>query len=379
MLPRETVIQILNAESAGFVLAFSTGRIAYMSVRDGQGRPAISVQFLRGSSGLASSGIFGSIRNALSSSASRGDIAAVRAGRPDKVGERKVVVATAKGKLQCWNIHRGGHNSLQAEAEAREAIVMAIKQTNPALSDLLLESFELIDLTYTPKYIQDTQLSGLQDDGTHLLLLTSLTDRQISYYSLVEVVLNQNELIIGNIRPIKSYTTPISRIATSKTRLYLPNPALVAYVVFDRAVVILSMAKQPASPDLQLRRESHVLPQTFEDVIDFREDISVEIVGSGMEEPHGPSNRLKNRNRDMSRQSIRPSFLLFEEEALFAIAATDMTKLTSDKAQQVTAKSKLEQAVFFGTLEKNPISFAVRPELRISSRGSWCSCPGVES
>src|SRR5271163_3075715 len=99
-----------------------------MSVRDGQGRPAISVQFLRGASGPASSGIFGSIRNVLSTSALRGDIAAVRAGRPDKVGERNVVVASAKGKLQSWNLHRGGHNSLQAEAEGREAIVMAIKQ-----------------------------------------------------------------------------------------------------------------------------------------------------------------------------------------------------------------------------------------------------------
>jgi nuclear pore complex protein Nup133 len=148
----ETVIQILNAESAGFVLAFSTGRIAYMSVRDGQGRPAISVQFLRGSSGPVNSGLFGTLRNALSSSSWRGDIAAVRAGRQEKVGERNVVVATAKGKIQSWEIHRGGHNSLNAEAEGREAIVMAIKASAPALSDLLIESFELLDITFTRRF-----------------------------------------------------------------------------------------------------------------------------------------------------------------------------------------------------------------------------------
>lgn len=239
----ETVIQILNAESAGFVLAFSSGRIAYMSVRDGQGRPAISVQFLRGGSGPASSGIFGSIRNVLSTSALRGDIAALRAGRPDKVGERNVVVASARGKLQSWNLHRGGHNSLHAEADGREAIVMAIKQAQPALSDLLIESFEILDFTYTPKSVDNTQLSGQgqEENGTHLLLLTSLTDRQLSHYSLVEVVLKQNEFLIGSIRPMKSYTTPVSRISTSKPRLYLPNPALVAYAVFDKAVVIMSM------------------------------------------------------------------------------------------------------------------------------------------
>lgn len=337
-----------------------------MSVRDGQGRPAISVQFLRGSNGPASSGIFGSIRNVLSTSALRGDIAAVRAGRSYKVGERNVVVVSAKGKLQSWNLHRGGHNSLQAEAEGREAIVMAIKQAQPALSDLLLESFEILDFTYTPKSVGNTQLSGQEGDGTHLLLLTSLMDRQLSHYSLVEVVLRQNEFLIGSIRPMKSYTTPVSRISTSKPRLYLPNPALIAYAVFDRAVVIMSMAKQPDSPDSQLRTESHILPQTFEDVIDFREDMSVEIVGSGMEEPHGPSHGIEESKSRRFKAKHPAAVLVIRGGGIVRVAATNISKLVSSKAQQVTAKSKLEQAVFFGTLEKNPISFVVRPELQFS-------------
>ena len=360
----ESVIQILNAESAGFVLAFSSGRIAYMSVRDGQGRPAISVQFLRGGSGPASSGIFGSIRNVLSTSALRGDIAAVRAGRPDKVGERNMVVASAKGKLQSWNLHRGGHNTLQAEAEAREAIVMAIKQTQPARNNLLLESFEILDFTYTPKSIGNTHLSDQDEDGTHLLLLTSLKDHDVFYYSLVEVVLKQNELLIGSIRPIKSYTNAVNKQATSKPRLYLPNPALVAYAVFDRAVVVMSMAKQPDSPESQLRTESHILPQTFEDVIDFRDDMSVEIVGSGMEEPHGTSHGIEDSKSRRFKAKHPAVVLIVRGGGVVRVAATNITKLLSSKAQQVTAKSKLEQAVFFGSLEKNPISFSVRAELQ---------------
>ena len=100
------VTQILNAESAGFVLAFSSGRTAYMSVRDSQGRPAISVQFLRGGHASATGGIFGSLRNALSSSALKGEIAAVRAGKAERVGERNIVIATTKGRIQSWDIHR---------------------------------------------------------------------------------------------------------------------------------------------------------------------------------------------------------------------------------------------------------------------------------
>jgi nuclear pore complex protein Nup133 len=162
---------------------------------------------------------------------------------------------------------------------------MAMKEAQPALGDLLLDSFELLDFTYTPDSVADTQLSDQGNVGTHLVLLASLSDRQLTHYSLIEVVLIQDEFTIGSVRPINSYKSPISRTATSKSRLYLPNPALVAYVVFDRAVVVLSMAKQPDSPDFQLRIESHTQPQAFEDVVDLRGDMNVEIVGSGMEEP----------------------------------------------------------------------------------------------
>ncbi|PBP19499.1 hypothetical protein BUE80_DR009740 [Diplocarpon rosae] len=362
MISGETVIQIVNAESAGFVLAFSTGRIAYMNVRDGQGRPAITVQFLRSGNANVGGGLFGSLRNALSSSAMRGDIAAVRAARPEKVGERKVVLATTKGRLQSWDIHRGGHATVNGEAESREAIVMAIKATTPALTDLLIEGFEIHDFTFTPKPVTEFQLSD-QDEGTHLLLLTSMAQREVSHYFLVEVLLLPAGLVVGNIRSVASYTTPVNRRAASKPRLFLPNPGLIAYIVFDRAVVIVSMAKQPDSPDLQLRSESHILPQAFEDVIDFRHELDVEIVGSGMEEPHGLSQTADDPKSHRYKGKHPAAVLLVRSGGVVRIAATNINKLTSSDAQKVTAKSKLEQAVFFGNLEQNPLSFTVRPEL----------------
>jgi nuclear pore complex protein Nup133 len=358
----EKVIQILNADSVGFILAFSSGRIAYMSVRDGQGRPGISVQFLRGN-GPVSGGLFGGLRNALSSTSSRGDIAAVRAGLAERPGERNIVVATAKGKLQSWTIHRGGHSSLQAEVEQRDSIVAAIREAKPSLHDVALDSFELIDFTYTPESVADTLLSEQENDGTHLVLLVSLSERQMTHYALVEVMLKDDEFFVGTVRPINSYKTPISRTATSKARLYLPNPALVAYAVFDRAVVVVSMAKRRESPESQLRAESHT-EQGFEDVVDFRGDINVEIVGSGMEEPHGASNGPEDSKSRRHKAKHPAVVLIVRGGGVVRVAATDITKLVSSKAQQVTAKSKLGQAVFFGTLDKNPLSFAVRPELQ---------------
>ncbi|KAK0106968.1 hypothetical protein ONS95_003683 [Cadophora gregata] len=362
MISGETVIQILNAETAGFVLAFSTGRIAYMAVRDGQGRPAISVQFLRAGNGPASGSFFGSLRNALSSSAWRGDIAAVRAGRHDnKVGERSIVMATTKGKLQSWNIHRGGHADITGDAEGREEIVMAIKAANPALNDLLIEGFEIHDFTYIPKSAVEPQFSD-QSGVTQLMLLTSLTHRQNSHYFLVSVDLKATKLSVTDIRPITSYTTPPSRDATSKPRLYLPSPALMAYVVFARAVVVISTAKHPESPENQLRSESHLLPQPFEDVIDLRRDMNIEIVGSGMEEPHGSSLVLDTKSRRFKAKHPA-AVLIVRGGGVVRVAATDKIKLISTDAPQVDAYSKLKQAVFYGAIKDNPLSFKVRPEL----------------
>ncbi|RFU29686.1 hypothetical protein B7463_g6664, partial [Scytalidium lignicola] len=371
MLSGETVIHVLNAESAGFILGFSSGRTAYMSVRDGQGRPAILVQFLKGSTSSVTGGIFGSIRNALSYSGLRGDITAIKAGRTEKIGERNVVITTSKGKIQSWNIHRGGHSSLRAEIDGREAIVEAIKEAEPSCSDLLLESFEFLDFEFTPtrstgSHLRDVS-TGNDDSEVSLLVLVSLTSREKTHYVLVEVTVKSQELIIGIVRLVNSYKTPLHVSTPAKPRLYLPRPGLVAFLVFDRAVVVISIAKQPDSPDSQLLTESHAPQPSFEDVIDFREDMNVEIVGSGMEEPHGPLHSADDSKSRRYKAKYPAVVLIVRNGGVLRIAATDTKRLTSNNAQQVTAKSKLEQAVFFGTLDNNPLSFGVRPELELGA------------
>lgn len=359
MLSGETVVQLLNAETAGFILAFSTGRLAYLRVRDGHGRPEISVQFLRGSSGPLAGGIFGSLRNALSSSAWRGDIAAVRAGPQEHVGDRNVVVATGKGRIQLWNLQRDGQNALHAEAEGREAIVMEIKKAEPTLSDFSLETFEVLDFTFTPRSSEERY-----DVGDHLLLLTSLSNRYTSHYTLVDVVLRRDQLIVEDVRLLKSYTTMVNKHAISKARIYLPSPGLVAYIVFDRAVVVVSRGKQSDSPDSQLLSENHTLSPSFEDVVDFREDTNVEIVGSGMEEPQNSQHGIEEAKSRRYKARHPATVLLVRGGGVIRVAATDVDKLTSSTRQQVTAKSKLEQAVFYGTMAQNPLSFAGRSELQ---------------
>ncbi|KAL6856483.1 Non-repetitive/WGA-negative nucleoporin C-terminal domain-containing protein [Trichoderma novae-zelandiae] len=374
----EKVVAITNAETAGFLLTFNSGRLAYLNVRDSHGRPAISVQFLRSHLSGTTGGLFGTIRSAFSHLGLKGDIAAVRADRSARVGEKNIVALTNKGKLQSWRVHRGGHNEPFGEFDARESIISALWEVDPFCRDFPAESFEALDFTFVPrglehKYLDLSKLSAATatDDPSvqQLLLLVSLTGRATSRYALVEVVLTQRRFQVGMIRPITSYTTSVPQadsIQAVRPRLYLPRPALVAFAVFDRAAVIASIAVSPESPDSQLQSDVHTLSPSFEDVIDFREDNVHEVIGSGFEEM-SPVSTSSDESRAARAKSKNPAVVLVVRGAgVIRIATTDVDKFASDQPPQVSAKSKLEQAVFFGTKKNNPLVFNARQEIQFS-------------
>ncbi|KAK1828126.1 Non-repetitive/WGA-negative nucleoporin C-terminal-domain-containing protein [Podospora conica] len=363
MFSGESVTQIVNAESAGFILVFSSGRLASLSVRDAHGRPGISVQFLRNGLSNGSSGFFGSLRHALSSSATRGNVAAARASQSSKVGERVVVAATTKGRLSCWRVHRGGRHDLLTDADVRDEIIRTVQQADPETASAPHDSMEVLDLAFVPrglerKYVETSRLSQAlsyeQDELQHLLLLVSFAGNRQTRYSIVEAVISSKDVEIGMVRPLTSYTTPVRSSAPTKPRLFLPRPGLVAFVVFDRAVVIASMAAPPDSPESQLQEDSHIIPPTFEDVLDFRDEGTAQIVGSSTEEAPGQLEELRvHRHRTKSPTAV----LLLQGVGTIRVSVADIDRFASDKPPEVTAKSKLEQAVFFGIKNDNPLVF----------------------
>lgn len=363
----ETVTHIVNAESAGFVLGFSTGRVAYLGVRDGQGRPGISVQFLRSGNMSMGSGLFGSLRKVLTSAPWNSDIAAIRAGPQTKVGERDIVVATAGAKLQAWTIHRGGHCTLRSDLAARDKIFAAIRELDSRFEDTRQDSLQMLDMVYMPRPAQNGHASDEQDHSDNLLVLTAVNNTRDTAYFLVEVAVLENDITIGYVRPMRSYTTPITQTAMVKPRLYLPNPAMIAYIVFDRAVVVMSTAKPANSAASQLQMEGRLQPAFFEDVLDFRHDPHVEIVGSGMEEPHGLDHDTDDQRNHRHKARHPAAILLVRGGGVLRVAALDTVKLVASQGHRITAKGKLEQAVFFSRIEKTPLSFVARSELKFSA------------
>ncbi|KAK3492472.1 Non-repetitive/WGA-negative nucleoporin C-terminal-domain-containing protein [Neurospora hispaniola] len=369
MFSGEHVVQIVNAESAGFVLVFSSGRLAYLSVRDMHGRPAISVQFLRSSLTNAVGGLLGSIRQVLGSTSAHGDVVAVRASHATRVGERVIVGATTKGKLNVWRVHRGGHHDILSDIDLRSDLIHQIQEADPASAGLPEESFEIVDFTCVPrgldnKYVEASRLSEAlvhdEDSVQHLLLLTSFSSsKSQTHYALVEVVISGQNKKVGAVRPLTSYTSPVRPNAPERPKLYLPRPAMVAFVVFDRAVVIASMAAPPDSPESQLQEDSHIIPATFEDVVDLRDEGNVQIVGSGTEEPttngHFPD-ELRSRHRTKNPAAV----LLVQGVGTVRVAVSEVDRFATEKPPTISAKSKLEQAVFFGIKNDNPLVFQGR-------------------
>jgi nuclear pore complex protein Nup133 len=374
MFSGEHVVQLVNAESAGFVLAFSTGRLAYMSVRDSHGRPAISVQFLRNGLGSSGGGFLGSLRHALSSSSVRGDLAAVHANHGAKVGERTVVAASSRGKLHAWRLHRGGHHEVIADVDIRESLLEAAQKTDSRVPS---DGFDVIDFAFVPRGVEkkyrdisrfSDAVSSEDESLQHLLLLVSFGSRRNLQYSLVEVVLAAAAFEVGMVRPLSSYNTPVRAMAPVRPRLYLPRPAMVAFVVFDRAVVVASLASPPDSPESQLQEDSRILPATFEDVIDFRDEDVLEIVGSGVEEPLPNSHASEDVRAHRHRPKNPTTVLLVRGVGVVRVSIADIDRFVSDKPPSVTAKSKLEQAVFFGIKDDNPLVFEGRRSLQFSNK-----------
>lgn len=369
MFSGERVIQLVNVEAAaGFILALSSGRIAYLSVRDAHGRPKVSVQFLRTSLGPSSSGFFGSIRNALSHSTLQGDIAAVRA---DRVlhGECTVVAVTSKGRVNSWRVHRGGHHDVLAELEVRSAALEAIRQSNGANSVLAPESFKILDFCFVPKGMspQYTEMSRLRQSPAsqkeqHLLLLASFDDNHRCRYILVEAMIKNEysesgSVEIGMIRPISSFSTPPNPHALTKPRIYLPKPAVVAFLVFDHATVMASIAQTPESPDSQIMDDNHASPAGFEDVVDLHRDPTLEIVGSGFEEPQIYDEGEKEMRSLRIKTKNPTAVLLVRGVGTLRIAISECKRFASATPPKLTAKAKLEQAVFFGLNQDNPLIF----------------------
>ena len=351
MLCGEIITKITEAEPRAFVLTLSTGRLAHLVVSDPQGKASINVQYLR-DNGAQSGGVFGSLRGVFSNAGWRRDVAAVRAGNSWQRGQRYVVVATSKGSFQIWDLSWNGTHSLVNDADAKDDLLRALIEGADVFHDNQEHLFEILDFTILPSEGSGNEVAKMGKSGDcKLLTLTVLKGVESSKYALIGLTLAAGSVTIDVVHPITCYTTSLPAEPQFKPQVLVPEPAQTAFVMFEKSFVLISLVEIEETPSSQLQMEARTLPDPFQDALDFRSTKPYRIVGCASE----VYDRVHSQSSCV--------FMIYGF-GLVRVSALPMREGQSllDRAT-VTAKTKLEQAVFFGNLPQDLIDFSPRSEI----------------
>lgn len=351
MLSGEIITKVTEGEPHGFILTFSTGRIAHMTFCDPQGKPSINVQYLRSNTASIGS-LFGSLRNVFSSSGWRRDIAAVKAGSSWQRGQRYALIGTTQGIFQLWDLRWNGTHSLVFEADATTDLRSSLREDGN-VDEQVDPQLEILDFTFLPIQVAGNEVAKLSEKmNSRLLVLTvSKGGSGSARYALIGMNLTENTLDVEVVHPITCYTDIVQQNSNWQPQLLVPEPGQMAFVIFETSIVLVSLMEIEESPSSQLQMEAHTLPDPFQDVIDFRRNKAYRIVGCAAE-PF-----------DRSQRCSSCIFMVFGFGVIRVSALPLEEGLTAFDRAAVTAKTKIEQAVFYGTLPQDLIDFSGRREI----------------
>lgn len=324
LMSGEHVTDIANAEPSGVVASLSTGRIAHISTRDVHGKPSVSVHLPRTASGPF--GLFSGIKNAVLGSAPQKDLIAVRPGVSVQRGQRDVALATNTGELEIWDTRWHQPPTHKVRTDLRRAI-LSVLTTDESLSygianiEELHASFHLWDLAFCP---------GLEPPAEHpsanmFYALVSITNASHTSYFVIQAGISTQETVIGQISSLNYRDSSAKDTnAFCPPRLHIPKPYETAFIVFEQSVILLSLQDG-------LR---------FEETIRLQKEKNSLIQSSGIFEPDIVDQRL-------------PSCVLMVRG--YGVLRMTPLPLTGIETMKISVKSRIEQAVFFGSVKSNPL------------------------
>ena len=349
MLSGEIITKLIGAELDGFILTLSTGRVLHLRVKDPQGRPMASTDYLRSNS-ASNGGLFGGLKNVFSSVGWRKDIAAVRVGASNGKSHCPCIVASTKGLFQVWDVIRNSASSLAFEIDAKDEIRRSIGKVCPEVTYLDDDTFSVVDFAISPS-------AGLQGNlASHrLLVLTAHTGSSSTQYTLLDLTIQGGTVDVDVVHPITCYSELQYPGDPWKPQILLPDPAHTAFLVFAGSITLVSLSKIEESPSSQLQIESHTLPDPFQDTLYFRMDSEYYVAGCCTE------------TQDRGSKVASCTFLVH------GFGLVHVASLPAKEGQSpfgrtaVTAKTKMEAAIFFGNMPHNLFDFSGRTEISFKS------------
>ena len=354
MLSGEVITKITEGEPHGFVLTLSSGRVAHMAISDPQGKPSITVRFLR-SDAAQSGGLFGGLKSVFSTPGWRRDIAVVRPGVSLQRGQRQLLVATTKGVFQIWDLNWNGTQSLVNEIDAKGQFLKALAEGGDVFHDRYDHHFEVLDFTFKPKELSSKAVARTQGKGDcGLHVLTVLHGKDQSKYNLLGLTIANGSLTVDVVHPISCYKSPLLPDTEFKPQLVVPEPGKTAFVVFEKTIVLVSLDEVKETADSQLQLEANIFQDPFQDALDFNKLKGYRSVACAAEAAD-------------SQESPASCVVLVHGFGMIRVLAMPMPKVESARDRiTVTARTKIEQAVFFGNSPDNLLDFAGRPEISFS-------------
>ncbi|KAJ5757853.1 uncharacterized protein N7511_006547 [Penicillium nucicola] len=348
LLSGECATEILNGEPSGIIATFSTGRVAHITLRDPQGKPSVLVNFLKSTAGVSGGGIFGGIKNVLGGGYWRKEVTAVRAGGSHQRGQRDVIIATSSGLIEIWDTHWNHGNALKKRYDAKDDILAALPQIpTKSTND---PDLKILDFSFSVLQSSDDSVQPSDESWSLFLVVGSSQWAENKALFVVQVHLSGTESRVVSTHPVHLHHIP-AMFDDPKPKIYVPKPETTAFILVGQSLVILSLTSVEETPTSQLLLDSNKVPLSFQDTIHLRSGEEHEILGSTSE----------NQSQHMPYAAC---VLMLRNFGMIRVTVLPRPDAEDDYEQpQVTAKHKLEQAVFYGTMAKNPLDLSSESDL----------------
>jgi nuclear pore complex protein Nup133 len=330
VLSGEYATEIVNAEPAGAIVTFSSGRFAHITVRDPQGKPAIGAQFLKSTARPTGTGIFSGLRNVLSSTPWKRRIVAAKAGRSTQRGQRDIVIATNSGTIEVWDTHWNHGNNLATTADVRRVIEQSLEERNLGPNDDE-KSLQLLDFA-----IRDDEVDeGAIESQLSLWILLAVSRGDSPSYFIVGVTISEGLPVCGPTYSVNYPNRDLGFVTRWPPRILVPKPGDTAFVIFEDGLALVSLVPLNRSPSPMLDDDVEEARTQFQDFIRFRDSQRHSILGFGSEDRSDshryPSCVIMARNFGLFRVSVRPRPM----------------QGPGEEEGRITVKSRLEQIVFY--------------------------------
>lgn len=348
----EKVLDVVTAEHSGLVVLLDSGRTALLALRDTQGKPKVIVNFLRVTE-PASGGFFGSFKGLLASDYKK-DVTAVHTRALKARGQMQAVSLTEGGEILTWSLDWSGRAEYQATAQIREQLIaelrlLGIAELEGRMEKLAALDFAMLDKPIAGDGLELAVVGGETYQPLHILVLLRIGGKSMQNYAVAALTLSGPEVVVHHI----NYITKYHGRPEIRPKLIVPKPEHSIFVVFEDATILLA-TREPTvdSPEAQLST-SYIQPEPFEESIYLRQ---------------GKDLAAQDVSAEVTKGGSHASCIAFVKSAgLVRYSAIDVNSLP--EGPKLSAKSQIEEAVFYGSLQQdNIIDFSHVREGRYSLR-----------